>query len=558
MSDTREPQPIPLQQGARMTAWLSKPPELEAIATSSDTRYDSRGVAFVWQTVFPAIGDELLMFVTLNRDDPDPPCLRPGAFPGVELRIRDHRGWRRLEFGTYRIEPGYTHTLATGTWSFAALAPWFFQSHIHIVVVDLRGAVPRVGPIFELAVSDAGPTLAAIRAGEIDADATVALSVMAGVEPPPSDDEPPSRWPFDDLAWNQNDDFWWIAEVETLVRHFNLIDEIIGFVRTGAHDALERVRDELKGYGGAVTVSQAVDVIEIFDPVCAMLLTEWWQDDVSPEGISLASIVRDDWREYFGFDEFPLSHLACQKRQALREAWTGRLTTGTSDAASAVAVGAEHAWAELDVDFLRAIQHPSIAAREALATCATGTPVGVPHESFDAELPPEMSDAEVDAVLDSLPRVLDFNYRNLCFMAICYTDLRGADFRRSWLVKADLYGSDLSGAQFDDANLFRLFMADTICRGTSFRGARLGHAGLGGADFSGADLTRADLTMAHIDGARFDSHTRFDGAFGMPLPPTFIIVDDHRLEGDEALRWLRERIAVSRPVAGPSDGGGQG
>jgi uncharacterized protein YjbI with pentapeptide repeats len=106
------------------------------------------------------------------------------------------------------------------------------------------------------------------------------------------------------------------------------------------------------------------------------------------------------------------------------------------------------------------------------------------------------------AVLD------DFNARNAtmngdftrasfkrAYLNGCWFDgsvLREADFTRARLEQASLRGCDCTGARLVDARVRFTTLIDTVLRG---------------ADLSGADLTESSLT-----GARFDEHTRFQGA----------------------------------------------
>jgi len=162
------------------------------------------------------------------------------------------------------------------------------------------------------------------------------------------------------------------------------------------------------------------------------------------------------------------------------------------------------------------------------------------------EFPPEMTDTEIDTVLASAQVAPSFAGRNLSHKSLCDSDLQGADFRGSILVKSDLGDSNLTAARFDGANLFRVSLGGSNCASASFRVARVALAGLSDANFAGADFSEADLDGAVFRGATFDSQTRFNGAFGVPTPPSFIIVDGKRLEGDEANRWLRERISPTK------------
>lgn len=162
------------------------------------------------------------------------------------------------------------------------------------------------------------------------------------------------------------------------------------------------------------------------------------------------------------------------------------------------------------------------------------------------EFPPEMTDEEVDATLAADDGAPSFAGRNLNHKSICESDLQGADFRGAFVIKGALDENNLANARFDGANLFRLSMIGSNCANASFRGARIELAGLSESNFAGADFSGANLDRAVFRGAVFDSRTRFDGAYGVPTPPRFIIVDGERLDGDEANRWLRERIAPNK------------
>lgn len=87
--------------------------------------------------------------------------------------------------------------------------------------------------------------------------------------------------------------------------------------------------------------------------------------------------------------------------------------------------------------------------------------------------------------------------------------------------------ADLRRATFDDADLYRLNLANADLRGASLRGADLARAhlkesDLRDADLSGADMSYASLELADLRGANLDgadlSRAFLDDARGLPRP----------------------------------------